>query len=286
MSGDRRWRLSLISVLIDIQVAVVDISSSRIAAWNSSSLPVFGPGIDDIVMSCRGRNLFFSTDVEKHVANADIIFVSVNTPSKRQGLGAGKPVDLMYWESTARLIADISTNDKIVVGKSIVPVKKAEAIERILTHNSNDVRFHILSNPKFLAEGTAINNLLHPDRVLIGDRSTPEGQAAVNTLVSLYAHWVPVDHIISMGLWSAEISKLAANAFLAQRISSINAMSALCEATSADVSEVAYAMGKDSRVGHRFLNATVGYGGSYFRKDILNLVYICECNGLTQVANY
>ncbi|KAH7365970.1 hypothetical protein KP509_18G057100 [Ceratopteris richardii] len=270
----------------DIQVAVVDISSSRIAAWNSSSLPVFEPGLDDIVMSCRGRNLFFSTDVEKHVADADIIFVSVNTPTKRQGLGAGKAADLTYWESAARLIADVSTSDKIVVEKSTVPVKTAEAIERILTHNSNGVRFQILSNPEFLAEGTAINDLLHPDRVLIGGRSTPEGQAAVNTLVSVYAHWVPADRIISMGLWSAEISKLAANAFLAQRISSINAMSALCEATSADVTQVAYAVGKDSRVGHRFLNASVGYGGSCFQKDILNLVYICECNGLTEVANY
>ncbi|KAH7365963.1 hypothetical protein KP509_18G056500 [Ceratopteris richardii] len=232
----------------DIQVAMVDISSSRIAARSSSSWPIFEPDLDD--MSYRGRNLFFSIDIKKHIADVDIIFVSA--------------ADLTYWESAACLITDISTSDKIMVEKSIVPIK------RILTHNSNDVHFQIQSNPKFLGGGITINNLLHPDRVLISGHSTPEGQAAINTLVSVYAHW------------SIEISKLAANAFLAQMLSSINAMCTLCEATSTDVTQVAYTVGKDSRVGHRFLNANVGYGGCYFQKDILNLVYICECNRLIE----
>ncbi|VAH95021.1 unnamed protein product [Triticum turgidum subsp. durum] len=230
-----------------IEVVVVDISKPRIDAWNSDKLPIYEPGLDEVVKACRGRNLFFSTDVEKHVAEADIIFVSVNTPTKTRGLGAGKAADLTYWESAARMIADVSKSDKIVVEKSTVPVKTAEAIEKILTHN-----------------GTAIEDLFKPDRVLIGGR----------------------ENIITTNLWSAELSKLAANAFLAQRISSVNAMSALCEATGANVSEVSYAIGKDSRIGPKFLNASVGFGGSCFQKDILNLVYICECNGLPEVANY
>ncbi|OVA17317.1 UDP-glucose/GDP-mannose dehydrogenase [Macleaya cordata] len=270
----------------DIQVVVVDISAPRINAWNSDRLPIFEPGLDDVVRSCRNNNLFFSTDVESHVADADIIFVSVNTPTKTRGLGAGKAADLTYWESAARMIAEVAKSDKIVVEKSTVPVKTAEAIEKILTHNSRGINFQILSNPEFLAEGTAIDDLANPDRVLIGGRETPEGQKAVAALKDVYAHWVPEDRIITMNLWSAELSKLAANAILAQRISSINAMSALCEATGADVSEVAYAVGKDSRIGHKFLNASVGFGGSCFQKDILNLVYICECNGLIEVANY
>eukprot|EP00262_Sarcandra_glabra_P004152 TRINITY_DN15135_c0_g1_i1.p1 TRINITY_DN15135_c0_g1~~TRINITY_DN15135_c0_g1_i1.p1 ORF type:complete len:483 (-),score=29.94 TRINITY_DN15135_c0_g1_i1:61-1509(-) len=270
----------------DIVVVVVDIAVSRINAWNSDRLPIFEPGLDDVVKSCRNKNLFFSSDVETHVSDSDIVFVSVNTPTKTRGLGAGKAADLTYWESAARMIADVSKSDKIVVEKSTVPVKTAEAIEKILTHNSKGVNFQILSNPEFLAEGTAIDDLANPDRVLIGGRETPEGQKAVAALKSVYAHWVPEDRIITMNLWSAELSKLAANAILAQRISSINAMSALCEATGADVSEVAYAVGKDSRIGSRFLNASVGFGGSCFQKDILNLVYICECNGLSEVAHY
>ncbi|XP_068645394.1 UDP-glucose 6-dehydrogenase 3-like [Aristolochia californica] len=270
----------------DVQVVVVDISTSRINAWNSDRLPIFEPGLDDVVRACRGQNLFFSTDVEAHVADADIVFVSVNTPTKTRGLGAGKAADLTYWESAARMIADVSKSDKIVVEKSTVPVKTAEAIEKILTHNSRGINFQILSNPEFLAEGTAVEDLAYPDRVLIGGRETPEGHRAVAALKAIYARWVPEDRILTMNLWSAELSKLAANAILAQRISSINAMSALCEATGADVSEVAYAVGKDSRIGSRFLNASVGFGGSCFQKDILNLVYICECNGLTEVAQY
>jgi UDPglucose 6-dehydrogenase len=270
----------------DIEVVVVDISKPRIEAWNSDTLPIYEPGLDDVVKQCRGRNLFFSTDVEKHVAEADIIFVSVNTPTKTRGLGAGKAADLTYWESAARMIADVSKSDKIVVEKSTVPVKTAEAIEKILTHNSKGINYQILSNPEFLAEGTAIEDLFKPDRVLIGGRETPEGRKAVQALKDVYAHWVPEDRILTTNLWSAELSKLAANAFLAQRISSVNAISALCEATGANVTEVAYAVGKDTRIGPKFLNASVGFGGSCFQKDILNLVYICECNGLPEVANY
>ncbi|XP_010546194.1 PREDICTED: UDP-glucose 6-dehydrogenase 1-like [Tarenaya hassleriana] len=270
----------------DVQVTVVDISAGRIAAWNSDSLPIYEPGLDEVVKQCRGKNLFFSTDVEGHVAAADIVFVSVNTPTKTRGLGAGKAADLSYWESAARMIADVSTSDKIVVEKSTVPVKTAEAIERILTHNSKGKNFQILSNPEFLAEGTAIQDLLNPDRVLIGGRESPAGQRAIQSLKSVYANWVPEENIITANLWSAELSKLAANAFLAQRISSVNAMSALCEATGADVSQVSFSVGKDSRIGPKFLNSSVGFGGSCFQKDILNLVYICECNGLAQVADY
>ncbi|WOL00584.1 UDP-glucose 6-dehydrogenase 4 [Canna indica] len=248
-----------------VQVVVVDISVARITAWNSNQLPIYEPGLDDVVKQCRGRNLFFSNDVEKNIGEADIIFVSVNTPTKTRGLGAGKAADLTYWESAARMIADIAKSDKIVVEKSTVP---------------------ILSNPEFLAEGTAIKDLFEPDRVLIGGRETPEGKKAVETLKAVYANWVPEDRIITTNLWSAELSKLAANAFLAQRISSVNAISALCEATGANVAEVAYAVGKDNRIGPKFLNASVGFGGSCFQKDILNLVYICECHGLPEVANY
>ncbi|KAK9707178.1 hypothetical protein RND81_07G178000 [Saponaria officinalis] len=270
----------------EIEVAVVDISVPRINAWNSDQLPIYEPGLDDIVKQCRGKNLFFSTEVEKHVCEADIVFVSVNTPTKTRGLGAGKAADLTYWESAARMIADVSKSSKIVVEKSTVPVKTAEAIEKILTHNSKGINFQILSNPEFLAEGTAIEDLFKPDRVLIGGRETPEGAKAIQTLKQVYAHWVPEDRIICTNLWSAELSKLAANAFLAQRISSVNAMSALCEATGADVTEVSHAVGKDTRIGSKFLNASVGFGGSCFQKDILNLVYICECNGLPEVAHY
>ncbi|KAL4569486.1 hypothetical protein LXL04_025124 [Taraxacum kok-saghyz] len=270
-----------------IEVAVVDISVPRITAWNSEKLPIYEPGLDDVVKKCRGRNLFFSNEVEKNVAQADIVFVSVNTPTKSSGLGAGKAADLTYWESAARMIADVSKSSKIVVEKSTVPVKTAEAIEKILTHNNKGIEFQILSNPEFLAEGTAIADLFDPDRVLIGGREeTPAGLKAIKTLKDIYAHWVPQERIICTNLWSAELSKLAANAFLAQRISSVNSMSALCEATGADVTQVSYSVGKDSRIGPKFLSASVGFGGSCFQKDILNLVYICECNGLPEVANY
>ncbi|XP_039141579.1 UDP-glucose 6-dehydrogenase 5-like [Dioscorea cayenensis subsp. rotundata] len=269
-----------------IEVVVVDISVDRITAWNSDLLPIYEPGLEDVVKKCRGVNLFFSTDTEKHISEADIIFVSVNTPTKTRGIGAGKAVDLTYCESAARMIADVAKSDKIVVEKSTVPVKTAEAIEKILWHNSKGINFQVLSNPEFLAEGTAIQDLFYPDRVLIGGRETPGGQKAIETLKEVYSNWVPEDRIITTNLWSAELSKLAANAFLAQRISSVNAISALCEATGADVTEVAYAVGEDTRIGPKFLNASVGFGGSCFQKDILNLVYLCECNGLPEVAHY
>lgn len=260
------------------QVTVVDISVPRINAWNSDQLPIYEPGLDHVVKQCRGKNLFFSTDVQKHVSEADIIFVPVNTPTKTRGLGAGMAADLTYWESAARIIADVSKSDKIVVEKSTVPVKTAEAIEKILTHNSKGmIKYQILSNPVFLAEGTAIQDLFNPDRVLIGGRETPDGQKAIQALKDVYAQWVLATNIICTNLWSAELSKLAANAFMAQRISSANATSALCEATGADVCQVSHAIGKDSRIGHKFLNASVGFGGSCFQKDILSLVYICEC---------
>ena len=271
---------------LNVQVTVVDINPERIDAWNSDDLPIYEPGLDEVVKEARGRNLFFSTDVEKGIADADIIFVSVNTPTKTFGQGAGYAADLQYWEKCARQILEVSTSDKIVVEKSTLPVRTAAAMERILGSGGNGVRFDVLSNPEFLAEGTAIADLENPDRVLIGGHPTPEGQKAVQTLVDVYAAWVKRENIITTNLWSSELSKLTANAFLAQRVSSINSISALCEATEADVGEVAYAIGKDSRIGSKFLKASVGFGGSCFKKDILNLVYLCKTYGLEEVAEY
>lgn len=271
----------------DLQVTVVDVNPQRIAEWNSPSLPVYEPGLTEIVEACRGKNLFFSTDIETGLAQADIIFVCVGTPTKKQGIGAGRAADLTYIESAARLIAKVSTSPKIIVEKSTIPVRTAEAIKTILAANStHGTRFQVLSNPEFLAEGTAIHDLLNPDRVLIGGETTPEGQAAVEALAAIYARWVPRDRIITTNLWSSELSKLTANAFLAQRISSINSISALCEATGADVDEVAHAIGRDSRIGPKFLKASVGFGGSCFQKDILNLTYLCQHFGLPEIADY
>ena len=268
------------------KVTVVDINPARIAAWNSDSLPIYELGLDVLVQKTRGVNLFFSTAVEAGIRDADIIFVSVNTPTKTFGQGAGKAADLQFWEKTARQILAHSTADKIVVEKSTLPVRTAEAMERILNNNTKNVHFEVASNPEFLAEGTAIADLENPDRVLIGSQETPTGLAARKAIVDIYAHWVPRDCILESNVWSAELSKLTANAFLAQRISSINAISALCEKTQADVVEVANAIGKDSRIGAKFLKAGVGFGGSCFKKDILNLVYICQSYGLTEVAEY
>jgi UDPglucose 6-dehydrogenase len=270
----------------DIQVTVVDMSEARIAAWNSGTLPIYEPGLDEVVRAARGRNLFFSTDVKRGIAEADIIFVAVNTPTKTYGVGAGRAADLRFIESVARTIAETATSPKIIVEKSTIPVKTAETIQQILAANGNGAKFQVLSNPEFLAEGTAIVDLFNPDRVLIGGERTPEGEAAIATLAGVYARWVPRERIITTNLWSSELSKLVANAFLAQRISSINSISALCEATGADVDEVANAIGKDSRIGPKFLKASVGFGGSCFQKDILNLVYLCEHFGLPEVAHY
>ncbi len=265
---------------------VVDVNAARIKAWQSDQLPIYEPGLEEVVRAARAKNLFFSTEVDRHIAEADIIFVSVNTPTKTFGQGAGKAADLQYWEKTARQILRNSTTSKIVVEKSTLPVRTAEAMERILNSNGDNIHFDVVSNPEFLAEGTAVRDMQEPDRVLIGARATPSGQRALQTIVDIYHQWVPGERIITTNLWSSELSKLVANAFLAQRISSINAISALCEKTEANVTEVARAIGLDSRIGPRFLNASVGFGGSCFRKDILNLVYLCEYYGLAEVANY
>jgi len=270
----------------DHTVTVVDINQKRIDAWNSDVLPVYEPGLDEVVKASRGRNLFFSTDVDRAIREADIIFISVNTPTKTYGVGAGRAADLRYIEKCARKIAEVCDGDKIVVEKSTLPVRTAESIKRILESNSKGRKFQILSNPEFLAEGTAIEDLQDPDRVLIGGDQTPEGKAAIQKLVDVYAAWVPRDRILTTNLWSSELSKLTANAFLAQRISSINAISALCEATEANVDEVAHSIGTDSRIGPKFLKSSVGFGGSCFQKDILNLVYLCEHFGLPEVAAY
>lgn len=271
-----------------IKVVVVDINQARIDAWNSDKLPIYEPGLEEVVFEARGRNLFFSAEPEKHIAESDMIFVSVNTPTKTKGVGAGKAADLSFWEGAARMIASVSKTSKIVVEKSTVPVKTAEAIGKVLRRNCSDpnVSFQILSNPEFLAEGTAMEDLKQPDRVLIGGEQTEAGQVAIQSLVEVYANWVPKAQILTSNLWSAELSKLTANAMLAQRISSINSISALCEATGADVSEVARCIGTDSRIGGKFLNASVGFGGSCFQKDILNLSYVCETYGLPKVAAY
>jgi UDPglucose 6-dehydrogenase len=268
------------------RVVVVDINEARIATWNSEQLPIYEPGLDEVICCARGRNLFFSTEINRNIAEADIIFVSVNTPTKTFGQGAGKAADLQYWEKTARQILENSTTPKIVVEKSTLPVRTAQAMERILNSNDDDLHFDVVSNPEFLAEGTAIRDMENPDRVLIGGRETASGQKAIQTIVDVYAHWVPRERIVTTNLWSSELSKLTANAFLAQRISSINAISALCEKTEADVTEVARAIGTDSRIGPRFLRASVGFGGSCFKKDILNLVYLCEYYSLFEVAAY
>lgn len=270
----------------DVKVTVVDINSKRIDAWNSEELPIFEPGLDEIVRAARGRNLFFSDDVDAGIRGADIIFVSVNTPTKTYGIGAGRASDLRYVESCARRICEVADSPKIVVEKSTLPVRTAQSIKRILGANECGAQFQVLSNPEFLAEGTAITDLENPDRVLIGGESTPAGHEAVEKLAAVYANWVPRDKIIKTNLWSSELSKLTANAFLAQRISSINSISALCEATGADVDEVAYAIGLDKRIGPRFLKSSVGFGGSCFQKDILNLVYLCHHFGLPEVAEY
>ncbi len=274
---------------------VVDTNPERIAAWNSSALPVYEPGLLETVEKCRDKNLFFSTEIDKAIADAEVIFVSVNTPTKTYGMGAGKAADLKYVELCARRIAAVSKGPKVVVEKSTLPVRTAESLRRILEEGSRvsfptqkqvEKKFQVVSNPEFLAEGTAINDLLNPDRVLLGGEETPEGAAAVEKVAQIYAAWVPQEKILRTNVWSSELSKLAANAFLAQRVSSINSISALCEASGANVEEVARAIGMDGRIGPKFLKASVGFGGSCFQKDILNLVYLCERFSLHEVAAY
>jgi len=270
----------------EYRVTVVDINKEKIEAWNSDHLPLYEPGLEEVIRRTRGRNLFFATDIAAGIKSCDIIFVSVNTPTKTFGEGAGMAADLQYWEKTARQILEYAQSDKIVVEKCTLPVRSAEAMERIFRSQHSDYHFEVISNPEFLAEGTAIRDLEWPDRVLIGSRDTERGRWARDTIMEIYAHWVPREKIITMGIWSSELAKLAANAFLAQRISSINAISALCEKTGADITEVAAAIGMDTRIGSKFLNASIGFGGSCFKKDLLNLVYLCQSQGLDSCADY
>ena len=270
----------------DYKVIVVDLNKERIDAWNSDTLPIYEPGLDEVVKRVRGKNLFFSTDVAAGVKEAEIIFVSVNTPTKQFGEGAGMAADLQYWEKTARAIVEYADSDKIVIEKSTLPVKTAEAMHRILESNDKGLHFDVISNPEFMAEGTAVGDLQNPDRVLIGAMETERGARAMRKIVDIYACWVPEERIKTTNIWSSELSKLVANAMLAQRISSINSISALCEKTDAHINEVASAIGMDSRIGQKFLKAGVGFGGSCFKKDILNLVYLCHYYGLPEVADY
>ena len=268
------------------KVTVVDVMPEKIAAWQTDNLPIYEPGLLELVKTCRGKNLFFSTDVDKGIKESEIIFISVNTPTKTFGEGAGKSADLQYWEKTARDILRASKSDKIIVERSTLPVKTAIAMERILSLNDKGLKFEVVSNPEFLAEGTAIKDLEKPDRVLIGSKETKSGLKARKEIVDIYANWIPRDRLVTSNQMSSELSKLTANSFLAQRISSINSISALCEKVDADVREVSKAIGMDSRIGNKFLNASVGFGGSCFKKDILNLVYLCETFGLHEVASY
>ena len=273
----------------EINVTVVDLNKERIDAWNNkdlSKLPIYEPGLDKVIAEARGRNLFFSTDVDNAINKAEMIFIAVNTPTKTYGEGKGKAADLKYVELCARQIAKVSQTDKIIVEKSTLPVRTAATLQTILDSTGNGVKFEVLSNPEFLAEGTAIEDLFNADRVLIGGHETIQGKKAIDKLANLYANWIPKERIIKTNLWSSELSKLAANAFLAQRVSSINAISELCEVTEANIEEISKAIGTDSRIGSKFLNASVGFGGSCFQKDILNLVYISKSLGLNEVSEY
>ena len=275
----------------DVKVTVTDLNERRIAAWNSANLPIYEPGLQEVVEEARGRNLFFSTDIDAAIRECSIIFVSVATPTKKSGIGAGEAADLTYWELAARRIAAVCNSmevksPKIIVEKSTVPVKTADAMAAVMAASCAGTNFQVLSNPEFLAEGTAVDDLFKPDRVLVGGPTNPQGDAAVQYLANVYRRWVPTEQVLTTNLWSAELSKLTANAFLAQRISSINSISALCEVTGANVDEVAHAIGVDSRIGPKFLKSSVGFGGSCFQKDILNLVYLCRSFGLPEVAEY
>ena len=267
-------------------VTVVDQDDARIAAWNSDRLPIFEPGLEEVVRRNRDRSLFFSTEIDATIRRSDIVFIAVNTPTKTYGIGSGRAADMEFLEICARRIAEVAEGHKVVVEKSTVPVRTAETVRTILDTRIEGASFQVLSNPEFMAEGSAIRDLEQPDRVLIGGERSPEGDQAVAQLKSVYASWVPEDKILTTDLWSSELTKLIANAFLAQRISSINAVSALCEATEADVEEISNAIGKDRRIGPDFLKSSVGFGGSCFQKDILNLVYLCETFGLQEVADY
>ena len=271
-----------------INVTVVDANPEKIKAWNGplENLPVYEPGLSEVVKEVRGRNLFFSDDIAGNIEKSEMIFMAVNTPTKTEGQGAGMAADLRYVEACARDIAKYSKTDKIVIEKSTVPIRTAEKIKEILDQNDNDIHFEILSNPEFLAEGTAVDDMFTPDRVLIGGHESKSGQKAVQALVDIYANWISKEKILTTNVWSSELAKLASNAMLAQRISSINSLSALCEKTGANIDELSKAIGMDNRIGPKFLKASVGFGGSCFQKDILNLVYLCKYYGLEEVAEY
>ena len=273
----------------EIRVVVVDKNEERINAWNSSDLnqlPIYEPGLSEIIKDVRGVNLFFTTAINEAIQEAKLIFMAVNTPTKTSGSGKGMAADLSNVEACAHLIASVANDSKIVVEKSTLPVRTAEKIKKVLDQNNLGISFDVLSNPEFLAEGTAIADLYKSDRVLVGGEDTPSGKAAVNALVSIYERWIPKEKILTTNVWSSELSKLASNAMLAQRISSINSLSALCEKTGASIEEVSKAIGMDHRIGDKFLNVSVGFGGSCFQKDILNLVYLCQTYGLHEVAEY
>ena len=272
----------------DIKVTVVDLNEERIVAWNGplDTLPVYEPGLAEVVAAARGRNLFFSIEVDRAIEEAEMIFMAVNTPTKTEGEGAGMAADLSYVEACAKNIAKVAKTNKIVIEKSTLPVRTAEKIKEILDREGKEAHFEILSNPEFLAEGTAIQDLFKSDRVLIGGDETESGQKAVQTLIDIYLNWIPKEQILTTNVWSSELSKLASNAMLAQRISSINSLSALCEKTGADIDELSKAIGMDHRIGPKFLKASVGFGGSCFQKDILNFVYLCRYYGLDEVAEY
>jgi UDPglucose 6-dehydrogenase len=271
-----------------IKVTVVDVNNKRIDAWNGplDQLPVYEPGLSEVVGEARGRNLFFTTDIDAAIQESEMVFMAVNTPTKTEGEGAGMAADLQYVEASSKRIAQVAKTKKIVVEKSTLPVRTAEKIKEILHKEGNGVSFEVLSNPEFLAEGTAIKDLFKSDRVLIGGDATPSGQEAVASLIEIYTQWISKEKILTTNVWSSELSKLASNAMLAQRISSINSLSALCEKTGADINELSQAIGMDNRIGPKFLNTSVGFGGSCFKKDILNLVYLCKYFDLDEVAEY
>lgn len=274
----------------DITITLVDIDKEKIKAWNNEDLeklPIYEPGLKEVVSRNRNKNLFFSTNIEDSIKQADMVFISVNTPTKKSGLGSGYASDLKWVESSAREVARYAKGHTIIVEKSTVPVKTAELIKEILLRSEKKLdlskkTFSVLSSPEFLAEGTAIKDLENPDRVLIGG----EDIKSINILKNIYKKWIPEEKILLTNIWSSELSKLIANAFLAQRISSINSISALCENTGAEIKEVVKAIGYDKRIGSKFLNPSPGFGGSCFKKDILNLVYLCRFYGLESVANY
>ena len=269
----------------DLKIEIVDLEQKKISLWNDKNLenlPVFEPGLSEIVNECRDKNLFFSTNVKEAIESSDMIFIAVNTPTKSSGIGAGEASDLRFVESCARDIALYAKGNTIVVEKSTIPVKTADIINEILNSFPNDKEFQILSNPEFLSEGTAIKDLLNPNRVLIGGNN----KNAVDALAGIYKNWIKEENIIKTNVWSSELSKLTSNAFLAQRLSSINTISAICEKTGANIDEVAQAIGLDERIGKNFLKSGPGFGGSCFKKDILNLIYISKFYGLDEVAEY